>query len=359
MLEQQLNELGIYALREFARRTGVKSPTSKKKEQLIKEILEIREGKMAPQGTKSKQGRPPKNYGYLGNVFPNMFSNGEFSQNPVIVLNQKINNYNKVVKTESVVGYVDVSTNVASFVWVNVDGERCPYYLPADLVCKYNLKTGDVVLVNNEFVDGQNIVKEILTINNCPINKWNVERNDYDNIKYVEPCKYVDTENAKYNSLKILCGESVYVYGNNNKENTQTMVKFLNAIKGFNKLYLNISLVEKNKFIIDELQDTEIFCEKVTSTADQIKRVVRLFLERIKRLFEDGKNVVVVIDDLQSVVGVEPEEMMLAKQIVALAKNANIGSVTLMVVMPNNSYAIFEKLADKRFKIFNGELANI
>ena len=40
-MENKLNELNIFALRDLARKTGVSSPTSKKKEELIKNIIEI------------------------------------------------------------------------------------------------------------------------------------------------------------------------------------------------------------------------------------------------------------------------------------------------------------------------------
>ena len=76
-----LNELNIFALRDLARKTGVSSPTSKKKEVLIKEIVEIVSGKKEPQ-IKTKQGRPPKTFGYS---FTNVFDFGG-----VQTLNQKI-----------------------------------------------------------------------------------------------------------------------------------------------------------------------------------------------------------------------------------------------------------------------------
>ena len=64
MTEEQLNELSIFALRELARRTGVYAPTSKKKNELIREIIDISEGKKQPYIAKTKQGRPPKGIGY-------------------------------------------------------------------------------------------------------------------------------------------------------------------------------------------------------------------------------------------------------------------------------------------------------
>ena len=68
---EQLNELSIFALRELARRTGVNSPTSKTKQQMIDDIIAIKNGVKKPHIPKTKQGRPPKSFGY---DFSNIFS---------------------------------------------------------------------------------------------------------------------------------------------------------------------------------------------------------------------------------------------------------------------------------------------
>ncbi len=52
-----VNNMRIYELRDFARKVGVKSPTSKTKGQLIKEIGLIKSGQMQPY--KTKKGRKP------------------------------------------------------------------------------------------------------------------------------------------------------------------------------------------------------------------------------------------------------------------------------------------------------------
>lgn len=57
--KEELNQLNIYSLRNFARETGVKSPTTLTKENLINSILEIQNGQKLPQA-RSKRGRPLK-----------------------------------------------------------------------------------------------------------------------------------------------------------------------------------------------------------------------------------------------------------------------------------------------------------
>jgi len=54
------NNFGIYELRNIAREKGVKSPTTKKREILIEEIIKLDCGKIKPYIKKTKQGRPCK-----------------------------------------------------------------------------------------------------------------------------------------------------------------------------------------------------------------------------------------------------------------------------------------------------------
>ena len=56
--EEELRKYNLLTLRDYGRKCGVKSPTSKSKEQLIKEIIEIENGDKDP--TKSNLGRKPK-----------------------------------------------------------------------------------------------------------------------------------------------------------------------------------------------------------------------------------------------------------------------------------------------------------
>ncbi len=63
MTEEQLDKLSIFQLRELARKMGVDSPTSKRKGELITQILDISNGNSSPHFAKSKQGRPPKDTG--------------------------------------------------------------------------------------------------------------------------------------------------------------------------------------------------------------------------------------------------------------------------------------------------------
>ena len=57
--EQLFKDVHLSVIRELGRQVGVKSPTSKKKEQLVKELIAIQNGTLAPVEP-SKRGAPPK-----------------------------------------------------------------------------------------------------------------------------------------------------------------------------------------------------------------------------------------------------------------------------------------------------------
>lgn len=57
MKNRNLDNLNIYALRLYARKFGVKAPTSKKKKDLIQEIVKIQNGEKLPEYT--NKGRKP------------------------------------------------------------------------------------------------------------------------------------------------------------------------------------------------------------------------------------------------------------------------------------------------------------
>lgn len=56
-------ELGIFALRNIARKVGVKSPTQLKKRELINSIVKINNGEVEPYVRKTNQGRPVNKLG--------------------------------------------------------------------------------------------------------------------------------------------------------------------------------------------------------------------------------------------------------------------------------------------------------
>lgn len=342
-MENKLNELNIFALRDLGRRMGVSSPTSKKKEELIKGIVEILSGQTQPNLNKTKQGRPPKVFGY---DFANVFSTNSFNQ---ISLNQPIKHYqDDQILTKA--GYVEIVNNNSAILWVNQDLKNEHYFISSDIINGVDIRTGDKVIVEVCFEENQHVVKGVLSVNDCPISQLKLRKN-YDNIEHISLEKSLQFSNSKFEDLGLCLADNIYCYGVDNKRNTLSVVDMLNACKVDNKIYVNISLTDKNKSVLNSLNNAEILVSNTAEKLDNIRRIVNLAIERAKRILELGEDVVLVVDDMLSILGVDNENLNLVKMLASISKQSKKGSITLIAVMPNDSIIQIEKLADKRLKI--------
>ena len=345
MLKENLEELNIFALRDLARKTGVASPTSKKKEVLIKEIVEIVSGKKEPQ-IKTKQGRPPKTFGYS---FANVFDFGAQT------LNRKIEQTEEQEIT-TVAGWLELVNNNSALLWVEKDLKNINYFVSGEILKNVEIKMGDRAVAEIVSDGSTNVVQKIYSINDCPINQMKKNRFDYSNSQHVLPTKKLLFEKKEYNNLKIMLGENVYFYGLNNNDNTKMAVDMLNSCEVQNRLYINISLVDKNKIYLSNLKNCEKFVCHLTDETDVVRRVVNLAIERAKRILECGEDCAVVVDDINSISAIDKDGFNLVKNMVALSKNSESGSITLLAVIPDENQKGIEKLADKRFNIVNEKI---
>ena len=241
MLNEKLNELNIFALRDLARKTGVSSPTSKTKDELIKRITAIINGEEKPIENKTKQGRPPKVFGYdyLGVLTDKAPISTKMS------FNQDSVGY-EACDVITVVGTLEITYNNSAILVVNQEGVNFKYFVPKDVMVNYNLKTGDKLVVEVDPDESKKIVSCIYNINGCPVSSFSNDRIDYEQIPHDQNVVEINLlENVE--GLKINKGENIYAYGSSNKQNTNFAINVLNSVKIKNKIYLNISITEKNK----------------------------------------------------------------------------------------------------------------
>lgn len=348
MNEKQLNELNIHALRELARTVGVNSPTSKQKNVLINEILSIAQGKQQPNKT-TKHGRPPK-----GSVcdFSNLFTTTEntntlskqivFKQDPSIYLDTDIS---------TVEGYVEKIDNAVAFLWVQNKNDFSRIFLPSNILNKYSLRCGDKVVAEIAKEENQLIVKDVFNINNCPIVEFNFKRKNFEDIPAIMCKQVVGFNNEILNSYKIMKGENVYLYGLNSNQNTLAVVNYLNSCNIENKIYLNLSVIEKNKILFKDLKNAEMFTLNLVEDIDVSKRLFALVVERVQRILEQNEDVIIAIDDILTISSLSENHNQLIKALISLAKDTKKGSVSIVSVMLNNNNAMLEKFADKKLNL--------
>ena len=336
MKEQQLNDLSIFALRELARRVGVNSPTSKRKNELIEEIVAIKEGRQQPVVVTSRQGRPPK--GFVLNL-NNILQKDE----KALTLNQNIVNENAEKYIAS--GYVEKLSNNVGFLWVKNNEKFINYFMPMSAFVDEVL-TGDFVTAemvkNNDGV----VAKQILTVEGNDVKQLK-NRQNFEDLEHLILEKEIKQKNANYSNLNVNCGENIYIYGANNNYKTNHLIGVLNSCEADAKIYINLAMVEKNKAYLNNIENAEIFTTNMIDEIDYVKRIMNLCIERAKRYVENGKNVVIAIDDVLTISSIDFYSL---KKLMALTKNTVLGSVTILAVMSNSeTINIFVRLADKRF----------
>ncbi len=354
MTEEQLNDLSIFALRELARRTGVESPTSKKKGELIKEIIEISEGIRTPKMSKNKQGRPPKSTGYsFVDVFNSQIK--EAPQSKVTFNQPKINFEYRDIKT--IAGVLEVLSEGNGLLWIRKATNYQFLYITDELISLYKLKTGDKLLVELTNEHDSVTVEKILSINDTPIMKFSTSRRDFYNIGHLESKRLIDFVDKMYSDLHIRQGENIFLYGDNNLENTYDLIKMLNSAKNCKKIYINITIAEKNRSILDTLTNVELFVADITADLDETRRLVSLAIERAKRILESGEDVIVAVDDMQSISGLDTD-MHSARNLISITKcGKRAGSITIFSIMSKDKeLKIFDKLSDKSFMFEKGNI---
>jgi len=351
-MENKLNEYNIFALRDLARRTGVKSPTSKKKEVLIREIIDIRSGKQAPQVEEKRQGRPPKTFGYnMSNVFSFMDEH-DVSELAFKQADEDFADGELV----TVSGVLEPVNDNQGILWVFNNHCVDKYFIPANVMVNYNLKKGDRVVAKTTGDESQKIITGLFTVNNVPVSQLKNKRRDFKEIERILPNQKLVFKDEKFNTLNLQKGENCYLYGSNNNHNTMAVTNLLNSVECENKIYINISIAEKSKLLLKSMNNCEMFTCELTEKVDVVKRTVFLAVERIKRILEVGENVVAFVDDMLSVSSVDNDSLNLVKSLVSLASATNKhGSITLLAVMPDSSLVQVEKLADVRMEIINQE----
>ena len=78
--KENLNNLRFHALREIGWQVGVKSPSTRKKQDLIQEILDVTEGKKAPYKTTKGRPRLPTQLNFV-DLNKQKFIHGQNKQN--------------------------------------------------------------------------------------------------------------------------------------------------------------------------------------------------------------------------------------------------------------------------------------
>lgn len=174
-IESNLQDLGIYQLRNLARQVGVAVPTTLKRAELIQKITAIVNGEEAPIINRSKRGRPTKYPDDLKLLTSLDVGSSDYVKKEVFhpipypalasfesVKLKELENGEKMVRS----GYISVEKE-GHAVFFNVPQEQvAPIYIKREFIVKYGLRDGDAI--EAEIIKAPNVeplVSGILKVN--------------------------------------------------------------------------------------------------------------------------------------------------------------------------------------------------
>lgn len=373
--EIAMRNASIFELRNVARDVGVRSPTIYKKEELIVKIMKIMKGEVKPELLKTRQGRPPK----AGNkIYVNVENSFAFNGFEEKKCDEKCDEKYNVrgfldgkqltLANDGVVfgksnaeyfegsGFLKFDKNGYGFLFKKgyVADPKQAIHVPNSYIKDCNLREGDFVECTCRKMDTQNV--KILT---------NVENEkDFKDRKFFNDFKSVKAKNIfsldAPLELKTQEGTRNVLLVRNLKNNKKMLSSFENLSKEYSIFCLSLdALPEDLPFKFDTFY---------TFAGDSEKKnifTIELFIERIKRLVEEGKKVVVFVNELMKIVkyqnffncnsmfDVKSKSFELCLQIMRLASCYDNGSsVTVFSLLKSNDL-------NECYKSLLGELENM
>ena len=344
MEKEQLEKLSIFELRDFARKIGVFNPTVLKKYDLISAIQDVQSGKVKPYISKTKQGRPPKEFGRLADILmpedilniPTRLEKLYESSEEETVFRST---YEKPDGAETFIyrGYLEVLYNGSGLLRNKItsstlENECC--YVSISILRSHNIKEGDEIICNAYSIDGNKpaICDEIISVNKIPYKELG-DREEFENLTVV-PCEEIDVVEP-LNQIGLKYGDTIFAYNNSLDDFTNFVVKFANDNKKVfdNMIYLSSSNREDKYDILKGFPDEVFISDYQESFANQ-QRISFMAINRAKRLVELGKNVCLYIQDILELVSLDNRnntgELPISKSIIGSAKNFKNGSLTIV-----------------------------
>ena len=312
-----LNTLGIYELRELARSIGVSSPTTKKREQLCTEILDISSGAVKVEAKQNKKGRPPKTITKITTMVKDYIP-PEILKLQKPIERESYSNILMLAQNPSIYGQINSNVNKQIFGYLDsINGhfylnnlksnelfKFITFYVPDEIISKYNLREGDKVLAYGKISDNYDcgILEEVLKINDVYVSNWNSKRKVYDISAFDIPS--VDT----------------VVFGKNIKKGERTISYFQNdedailaIVKEIENLSRNNNLDEKLVFVGIELapeviyygrlnKNLEMFATTYYNNLDESYNAIINAINFCNSTLKDGKSVRMFIFDIMGLV---------------------------------------------------------
>ena len=387
MLAEQLNEtlknlddLGIFQLRELAREIGVHLPTTMKKAELIQKIREVASGEAEPFVPTTKKGRPPKQYqtaqtesvvtereyDYINwgkSLLPyaeKAFSVYKMSDNSSFIFDER--KYGLKMEVCGVVSVDDAGNARLHEGTITQVGEKRIARVEFPVVSKFGLRDGDYVegRIGQSLKDNSYCLFDVKTINGKPLP---FNRPKFNETKAQPITQRINLDDSSMlivnNFAPIGKGQRVLVRSLDNNTPKRILHQMAeNLAKTIDVIYLTLDEQPEDYYNATQQKLNYILCPFDLPVEKQLY-ILELALSVAKRRAEMGQDVVVFVEDLFTVARLysrcykaaglgEPYEFVLGclKKLLACGRNIlNGGTITLIVGSSGNKEGLnFDEL---------------
>lgn len=362
--KEKLNETVLAVVRELGRQIGVRSPSNKKKEELIEDILAIYNGDQAPDFSSSKKGAPPKGKVDISDFIDyEYFYDEEKYKKPYPDYDDSVSKirFDDSGKDEiPVEGVYEQTTANYGFLRVDAcDNSQQDAYVSWNTMKYYNLRPGDEVKGFAVPVEEQKLpsLKRIEKINGCEPRLF-LRRANFDSLTPDYPTKKLNLDFE--NDLSLRCidlfspiglGQRGLIVAPPKTGKTTLLKKIAQAIEtNHPEIKLFVVLIDERPEEVTDFMRC-INSPVISSTFDEGPerhvRVVERVLNRAKRLVEVEQHVVILMDSITRLAraynnviepsgrtlsgGLDPSALIIPKRIFGSARNIEkVGSLTIL-----------------------------
>ena len=302
---EQLQDKNLFELREIARENRVQSPTKLNKEELISQIVEA-----SSQRVKGLKIRPVSRPSKLVDA-PRRNAQNDVPEKAA----ESINEIMAVDETcEEREGILEIHPDGYGFIRVrNCEHSEKDVYVSAIKIRKAGLRQGDMIkgIVKVAYDNKPAALLIINTINGVPAEELR-KRPRFDDLVPIYPDERLKLENARSKNdfaireidliARIGKGQRGMIVSPPKAGKTTLLKKIANSIsENYPDVTLMVLLIDERPEEVTDMQRS-IKGEVVYSTFDEMPehhtKAAELLLSRAKRLVENGKDVVILMDSL-------------------------------------------------------------
>lgn len=362
IIEERLEKLNIYELRQVARAVGVHRPADGKKSRITEEILGIASGAVVPV-EQSRRGAPPKSQQYDEKLVAdiNACRKARLSQSLTVSCEEeqktvlKVNDSGGILQGEAS-GFLKISGGRAA---LHPEGDFSGNGISVHemFVSRYSLREGD--FVKGRCVNGGNnnipALAEVYSVNGIAVEDRGQRRN-FDELTHVYPATTLKTGHDGDNILcriidlfsPLALGQRGFIKCPSKSEKSEVIKQIAAGIsRNYPRLNLIIILIDELPEVISDFKKSligaKLFCTTFAGTRECHVKTARMGFEHAKRLVEDGGDAVILFDGVTRLAHACGEDYAgEIKKLLFCACNAEEGgSLTVLSTLINDGGAVY------------------